>query len=125
MIRGKRLRPLAVLSDRPLELEGFGTIAPITSTISGYKPDANYFGIFVPKDVPAEVLADARHDLEGHHREVRGAEEIRDRERRDRGAGLWRRSAEGGDAGDPEHRVGLHEGGKSKVSPDTVGIPKP
>ena len=35
MIRGKRLRPLAVLSDRPLELEGFGTIPPITSTISG------------------------------------------------------------------------------------------
>ena len=52
MIRGKRLRPLAVLSDKPLELEGFGTIAPITSTIAGYKPDANYFGIFVPKDVP-------------------------------------------------------------------------
>ena len=47
MIRGKRLRPLAVLSDQPLELEGFGTIPPITSTIKGYKPDANYFGIFV------------------------------------------------------------------------------
>ncbi len=57
MIRAKRLRPLAVLSDKPLELEGFGTIPPITSTIKGYKPDANYFGIFVPKDVPAHVLA--------------------------------------------------------------------
>ena len=56
MIRGKRLRPLAVLSDRPLELEGFGKIEPITSTIKGYKPDANYFGIFVRKDVPAPVL---------------------------------------------------------------------
>ena len=56
MIRGKRLRPLAVLSDQPLELEGFGTIPPITSTIAGYKPDANYFGIFVPKNVPAPVL---------------------------------------------------------------------
>ena len=54
MIRGKRLRPLAVLSDRPLELEGFGTIPPITSTIPSYKPDANYFGIFVPKNVPAD-----------------------------------------------------------------------
>ncbi len=56
MIRGKRLRPLAVLSDQPLELEGFGTIPPITSAIAGYKPDANYFGIFVPKNVPAPVL---------------------------------------------------------------------
>ena len=49
MIRGKRLRPLAVLSDKPLELEGYGTIPPITSTVQGFKPDANYFGIFVPK----------------------------------------------------------------------------
>ena len=105
MLRGKRLRPLAVLSDKPLELEGVGTIPPITSTIQGYKPDANYFGIFVPKNVPAPVLADARHGLEGRHHEVRGAEEIRDRQRRDRGAGLRRRSAESRDAGDPEHRV--------------------
>ena len=49
MIRGKRLRPLAVLSDKPLELEGFGTIPPITVVVAGFKPDANYFGIFVPK----------------------------------------------------------------------------
>ena len=73
MIRGKRLRPLAVLSDRALELEGFGTIPPITSTIKGYKPDANYFGIFVRKDVPRARAADARHDLEGRDHEVRGA----------------------------------------------------
>jgi hypothetical protein len=28
MLRAKRLRPLAVLSDKPLELEGFGTKIP-------------------------------------------------------------------------------------------------
>ena len=56
MIRGNRLRALAVLSDQPLELEGYGTIPPITSAVAGFKPDANYFGIFVPKNVPAPVL---------------------------------------------------------------------
>ena len=56
MIRGKRLKALAVLSDRPLELEGYGAVPPITSEISGFKPDANYFGIFIPKSVPEPVV---------------------------------------------------------------------
>ena len=30
MIRGKRLRPLATVSDKPLELEGYGTIPPLS-----------------------------------------------------------------------------------------------
>src|SRR5215207_4915506 len=54
MIRGKRIRPLATVSDRPLEIEGFGTIEPISKTIPGFKAPANYFGIFIPKGVPAE-----------------------------------------------------------------------
>ena len=56
-IRSKRLHPLAAVSDRPLELEGFGTIEPITKVIPGVKPATNYFGIFIPKGVPPEVLA--------------------------------------------------------------------
>jgi tripartite-type tricarboxylate transporter receptor subunit TctC len=57
MIRAKRLNALAVLSDRPLELDGYGTLPPNTKDDPSYKPEANYFGIFVPKDVPAPVLA--------------------------------------------------------------------
>ena len=56
-IRSKRLRPLAAVSDRPLELEGYGTIEPITKVLPNIKPATNYFGIFVPKGVPPEVLA--------------------------------------------------------------------
>src|SRR5207253_7629711 len=55
MIRGKRLRPLAVVSNKPLELEGYGTIPPLSATVPGFHAPANYFGIFVPKAVPAEV----------------------------------------------------------------------
>ena len=57
MIRGKRLRPLATVSDKPLEIEGFGTIEPISKTLPGFKSAANYFGIFIPKGVAAEVVA--------------------------------------------------------------------
>ena len=57
MIRGKRIRPLATVSDRPLEIEGFGTIDPITKFVPGIKVPTNYFGIFIPKGVPPEVVA--------------------------------------------------------------------
>src|SRR4029079_17770535 len=55
MIRGKRLRPLATVSDKPLVLEGYGTIPPLSDTVPKFSAPANYFGIFVPKGVPAEV----------------------------------------------------------------------
>ncbi|HEY4959144.1 MAG TPA: tripartite tricarboxylate transporter substrate binding protein, partial [Caldimonas sp.] len=56
MIRGKRLRPLATVSDKPLELEGYGTIPPLSNTIPGFSAPANYFGIFIPKGVPDDVV---------------------------------------------------------------------
>src|SRR6476469_3261317 len=56
MIRGKRLRPLATVSDKPLELEGFGTIPPLSATVPGFTAPANYFGIFLPKGTPDEVV---------------------------------------------------------------------
>src|SRR3954466_6668010 len=56
MIRGKRLRPLATVSDKALELEGYGTIPPLSATIPGFNAPANYFGIFIPKGVPDEVV---------------------------------------------------------------------
>ena len=56
MIRGKRLRPLATVSDKPLELEGYGTIPPLSQTLPGFTAPANYFGIFIPKGVPDDVV---------------------------------------------------------------------
>src|SRR3954451_10711050 len=57
MIRGKRLRPLATVSDKALELEGYGTIPPLSATVPGFHAPANYFGIFIPKGVPDDVIA--------------------------------------------------------------------
>jgi len=57
MIKGKRLRPLAVVSAKPLEIEGFGTIPPITNWIKKLPAVDTAFGIFIPKGAPAEVAA--------------------------------------------------------------------
>jgi len=57
MLKGKRLRPLAVVADQPLTIEGVGTIQPITQTLAGFPKITTAFGIFIPKGVPAEVAA--------------------------------------------------------------------
>jgi tripartite-type tricarboxylate transporter receptor subunit TctC len=57
MIRAGRLRPLAVIADQSLEIEGVGVIPPITDWTGTIPVVSTIFGIFLPKDVPAEVLA--------------------------------------------------------------------
>jgi tripartite-type tricarboxylate transporter receptor subunit TctC len=125
MIRGKRLKPLAVLSDKPLELEGYGTIPAVTASISGFKPDANYFGIFVHNDVPAPV----KQTLDMIWKDVIGKSEVLKKYATTNGAQFAPvYGDEAVKAAMPAIRTTawqLHEAGKSKVAPDTVGIPKP
>lgn len=58
MVRGKRLRPLAVLAGLPLAIEGFGDVPPITDFVKKPLPVlSTAFGIFIPKEgTPKEVL---------------------------------------------------------------------
>ena len=125
MIRGKRLRPLAVVGDKPLELEGYGTIAPLSLTVPGFSAPANYFGIFIPKGVPDDVVKTVE--------KIWGAQIAKSEALRkyatSRGAlfnPLYGENAQ--KAVFPAVQLNawnLHATGKTKVSPDTVGIPKP
>ncbi|MBZ0215118.1 MAG: tripartite tricarboxylate transporter substrate binding protein [Fimbriimonadaceae bacterium] len=56
MIRAGRIKPLAVLANAPLVIDGYGEIPPITNWIPEIKTANNYFGIWTPADVPAEVI---------------------------------------------------------------------
>ncbi len=124
MIRAKRLNPLAVLSDKVLELEGHGTIQPITKDVPSYKPDANYFGIFVPRDLPAPVLA----ALDKIWTEVIPRSEALKRYATSNGAVFAPVSGDAAlAAAMPAIRTTawqLHDAGKSKIAPDKVGIPR-
>lgn len=125
MIRGKRLRPLATVSDRPLEIEGFGVIEPISKTIAGFKAPPNYFGIFIPKGVPAEVIATVEKAWAEH---IVNNEALK-KYAANRGALFAPAAGEAAQtAAFPAVQANawlLHAGGKTKVAPDTVGIPKP
>src|SRR5262252_3037849 len=119
MIRGKRLRPLATVSDKPLQLEGYGTIPPLSDTVPKFTAPANYFGIFVPKGVPPEVT----QTLDKIWRENIASNEALKKYAASRGA-LFAPSA--GDAAQqavfPAFQANawlLFASGKTKVSPET------
>jgi tripartite-type tricarboxylate transporter receptor subunit TctC len=125
MIRGKRLRPLATVSDKPLELEGYGVIPPLTQSVPGFTAPANYFGIFIPKGVPAEVVK----TVEKIWAEQIPKSEALKKYAVSRGAlfnPLYGDAAQKAVFPAVQTNVwNLHAGGKTKVAPDTVGIPKP
>ena len=125
MIRGKRLRPLATVSDKALELEGYGSIPPLSATLPGFTAPANYFGIFIPKGVPDDVVK----TVEKIWAENIAKSEAIKKYATSRGA-LFAPAAEEAaqKAVFPAVQANawlLFNGGKAKVSPDTVGIPKP
>ena len=125
MIRGKRLRPLAAVSDKPLELEGFGTIPPLSATVPGFTAPANYFGIFIPKGVPDEVVKTVERIWATN---IAKSEALK-KYATSRGALFMPVAEEAAQkAAWPAVQTNvwnLHASGKTKVSPDTVGIPKP
>jgi tripartite-type tricarboxylate transporter receptor subunit TctC len=125
MVRGKRIRPLAVVEEKPLEIEGHGAIEPITKTVPGMKIPTNYFGIFIPKGVPPEVAATVDR-VWGDH--IMRSDALK-KYATSRGALFAPLSGQDAQkAAMPAVQANawlLHAGGKTKVSPDTVGIPKP
>jgi tripartite-type tricarboxylate transporter receptor subunit TctC len=125
MIRAKRIRPLAAFADKALEIEGYGSIEPITQTLSGMRIPTNYFGVFLPKGVPAEVVA----ALEKLWSEQIAKSDTLKKYATNRGALFAPVSGDAAQkAAFPAVQANvwlLHAGGKTKVSPDSVGIPKP
>jgi tripartite-type tricarboxylate transporter receptor subunit TctC len=125
MIRGKRLRPLAVVGDKAIDIEGHGKIPPLSDFVPGFKIPVSYFGIFVPKGVPSEVTA----TLDKIWMDKIASSEVIKKYASSRGALMV--VAAGADA----QKLAMpavadaawqkFNAGQAKISPDTVGIPKP
>jgi tripartite-type tricarboxylate transporter receptor subunit TctC len=125
MIRGGRLRPLAVMSSQPLELQGYGTIPPITDWLPDLQLATAYFGIWVPRGVPDEVIETMTRVWE----EVIANSEALQRYAGERGAIFSPYH------GDEAYERGMNtvrlaawslfDGGQAPVNPETVGIDRP
>lgn len=125
MLAGGKLRALAVLDDKPLEIKGYGSIPSVTKWIPDFRPAPNYFGIWIPKDAPKEVLdtfAKLWDDV------IKTSQKLKDYAA-ERGVVMdpsWGDEAK--KKAMPYLQIiawNLHETGKTVMSPADVGIKKP
>jgi tripartite-type tricarboxylate transporter receptor subunit TctC len=125
MIRAGRIRPLAAFSELPLVLEGVGEIPPITNWMPELRIPSNYFGIWAPKGVPAEVIA----TMDMVWEEVIVNSEALRAYAADRGAlfnPLFGEAAYTEAMPSVAHQAWtLYDGDKAVISPEDVGIPRP
>ena len=125
MIKGKRLLPLATISDQPLVLTGYGTIPPLSQSLPGFTAPVSYYGIFIPKGVPDDVIATVTKIWQTTIADDAALKKFA----QDRGAlfsPLYGDAAQ--KAAFPVVQANawmLFKSGAAKVSPDTVGIPAP
>lgn len=127
MIKGNRVRPLAVLADAPLEIDGYGTIPPITDTYPDFDAPGLVIqvGVFIPGDVPDEVIA---------RLEALWSDTVAN------SAAIQTYAKENGSIFSPiygdeamalakaavaETAWRMHDAGATEVSPDTLGIARP
>lgn len=125
MIRGNRIRPLAVLSNKPLEIDGFGEIPPITNWLPDLQLATNYFGIWAPAGIPAEVIETmnqiwtekmSQSDVLQSYASERGALFTPAYGEEAQALALTRVQAQAWT---------LFDSGKAAISPDSVGIERP
>jgi len=124
MIRGKRLRPLAVVGNVGITLGDY-KVDPVTKWVSKLPEVATHFGIIIPKGVPGDVIA----TLDKIWAERISNSEVLQKYAAERGALFTPYYGE-----DAQQRVWptiqadawmLHAAGRTKISPDEAGIPKP
>lgn len=127
MIKGGRIKPLAVLSDQPLVIEGVDEIPPVTQ----FYPDFSapgvtiQVGVFLPEGVPQEVLDRMTEVWEN---EIANSEALQTYAREN---GSIFRPMHGEEAMEMARSAvaavawQMHEDGTTTVSPDEVGIPRP
>lgn len=127
MVRGHRVRPLAVVSDIPLSMEGVGEIPPITEAIPAFnKPSVVLLvGIFVPPGAPDEVVQTLNKVWE---EKISSSEVLKSYAARNGAifAPAWGEKAQKlARAAVAEVAWLMFDAGRAKVSPDTLGIPRP
>jgi tripartite-type tricarboxylate transporter receptor subunit TctC len=124
MIRGKRLRPLAVVGNVGIALGDY-KVDPVTKWVPKLPEVATHFGIIIPKGVPGDVIA----TLDKIWAERISKSEALQKYAAERGALFTPYYGE-----DAQQRVWptiqadawmLHAAGRTKMSPEEAGIPKP
>ena len=125
MLKAGKLRALAVLDDNPLNIQGYGTVPPITQWIPEFKGAPIYFGIFIPKGVPSDMVQTLGNLWDNI---IMKSEKLK-KYAAGRGAVFapsWGEEAQKRAFPKIQEDAWLKwDSGQAKRKPDTVGIPKP
>lgn len=125
MIRAKKLRPIAAMTAEPLDLGPLGKIPSVKQWLPKLDPTPYYFGIWAPKDVPADVVKKMNEVWEKHVKTSSALKQWAE----SKGQVVFPYYGE-----DALKRVwpairayawGLHASGQAKVNPADVGFDKP
>jgi tripartite-type tricarboxylate transporter receptor subunit TctC len=123
-IKAKRLVPLAVFADKPVPLAGFGDLQPTTKWLPNMPAPVNYFGIWLPKGAPDNVVKAMEMAWE---RKIKNSDALK---RYGEARSAMVTPIYGKEAHDESFKMVrytawlYHDAGKSKVSPDTLAIPR-
>lgn len=125
MLRAGKLRPLAVLSDTDMDMKGVGVIPSIKKWIPDYETGPNYFGIWIPKGAPDEVIETFGILWDKYIANSQAIKDYAD----ERGAVFtpyWGEDAQKKAMSYIAPVAWLYyDAGKAKVSPETIGISRP
>ncbi len=126
MLRGGRLRPLAVLADTDLEIKGLKAKIPsIKQWIPKLEAAPNYFGIWIPADAPKEVIETMGKLWDTV---IKSSQALKDYAA-DRGAIFdpsWGEAAKKKAFPFLQQVLWIYyDAGKAKLSPETIGVSRP
>jgi tripartite-type tricarboxylate transporter receptor subunit TctC len=125
MLKAGKLRALAVLDSNPLSIQGYGTVPPVTQWIPEFQGAPIYFGIFIPKGVPNDMVQTLGKLWDSV---IMKSEKLK-KYAAGRGAVFapsWGEEAQKRAFPKIQEDAWLKwDSGKAKKKPDTVGIPRP
>lgn len=124
MIRGRRLRPLAVQADNPITLSGFGEIPSIRRWLPNMPTPLNYFGIWAPKGVPDAVVQSMTMVWDQRVKESRRLREYAEARAAVLGPLHGQAARDAAWVMIRQTAWLYHDAGLSRAAPDTVGIPR-
>lgn len=125
MLRAKKLVPLAAFTPTDVSVPGIGDLPAITKFLPKAKVGSVQFGIWAPKGIPADVVETMTKVWDT---KIKNSQALKDYAA---SKGLGVSVSHGEEAykqAFPTTQINawqIHDGGKSKVSPDTIGIPRP
>jgi tripartite-type tricarboxylate transporter receptor subunit TctC len=122
MIRARRLIPLAVQAEQPVTLQGFGEIPSVRRWIPTIPAPLNYFGIWAPKGVPQAAVETMTQVWQ---EKIANSQRLKDyaAQRAAIFAPLSGQNAHDEAWKMVRQTAWLYfDGGKARVSPDTLGI---